>query len=113
LYKYIGLILLLLLTNVLHAKDFLPCKTNLNTYSLEQGSYFKTCSLNDSKFIFRSVEIGKMGHTCNIEGTAIFNKQQYHYTKSKCVISFTAHADPIRTPSRFSLGHPAEIDSDS
>jgi len=81
--------LLLLFTYELCAQDFLPCKTNLNTYSLEQGSYFKTCTLNKSKFIFRSVEIGEMGHTCNIEGTAILDNKQYNYIKGKCVISFT------------------------
>ena len=88
-HKHLGLIFLLLFTSALYAEDFLPCKTNLNSYSLEQGSYFKTCSLSDSKFIFRSVEIGKMGHTCNLKGTAVFDKKQYNYIKDKCAISFT------------------------
>jgi len=87
-YKLLASICLLLICNQTYADSFLSCATDVDSYSLEKGKYFKTCLLSSSKFQFRAVSIGSMGHTCYMKETAVLEDGAYRFVKDKCSITF-------------------------
>ena len=86
-----------LIMSNLNAKEFLTCKKELETYRLDKGSFYSTCSITSKSFTFRAMRIASSGHICNLKGKAVLHNKTFHYEKNGCRVSFTESHNGMQT----------------